>query len=75
MVLLVLIGAVWLSVAALVVAICRMAARGDAMPAPLAEHLPASRTAGAARTNVAHRGRVRPPARLAAHGGRVHNMG
>lgn len=70
MVLLVLIGAAWLTVAALVVAICRMAARGDAMPAPLAEHRPAPHTGA-----PAHRGRVRPPARLAAHGGRVHNVG
>jgi hypothetical protein len=70
MVLLVLIGAAWLTVAALVVAICRMAARGDAMPAPLAEYRPAPRTDASA-----HRGRVRPPARLAAHGGRVHNVG
>jgi hypothetical protein len=33
MVLLVLIPVAWLTIAVLVVAICRMAARGDAMPA------------------------------------------
>lgn len=34
MLLFVLIPVVWLTVAALVVAICRMAARGDTLPAP-----------------------------------------
>jgi hypothetical protein len=72
MVLLALIAAVWLMVAALVVAICRMAARGDAMPAPLVE---AGRAHSDTAMYAAHARRSRRQLRRAAHGARLHNVG
>jgi hypothetical protein len=70
MLLFVLIPIAWLAISVLVVGICRMAARGDAMPmTPDAAYPARPTTTGAG----SHQARTR--ARLAGHGARVHGAG
>jgi hypothetical protein len=83
MLLFVLIAVAWLTIAVLVVAICRMAARGDAMPAvpapaaavPPVERLPAEELLLRPTANAAHARRSRPLAPLAVPGSTRHGVG
>jgi hypothetical protein len=68
MLLFVVIPIAWLSISLLVLALCRMAARGDAMPARTACTLPAP----------SHRRRtrgLRSRPTVHGHGARVHSLG
>jgi hypothetical protein len=81
MLLFVLIAVAWLTIAVLVVAICRMAARGDATPAvsapaaamALAEGLPAEDQFLRPTADAAHARRSRPRAPLAVPGSSQHS--
>jgi hypothetical protein len=68
MLLFVLIPAAWLGVSLLVLAICRMAAQGDATPTPARMETPCPRVA------TRQRRRLRTGSRLASHGRRAHTL-
>jgi hypothetical protein len=73
-----LIAVAWLTIAVLVVAICRMAARGDRAPAIPAQPVampPAEALLARPSVDVAHTRRSRPRAPLAAPGSGRHSVG